>query len=158
MSLRTATLGTMLASAVLFFTSLSAQAADPTVAGTWELNVAKSKSTSPMPKSQTRTYEVDGVRETMTAKGVDAQGKETFTQFTATTDGKDSPFKAPGADTIALTRVDAWTNSYVAKNAGKVVWSGTRTISKDGKTMTITAKGSDAAGKPRDDTQVFDRR
>ena len=42
----------------------SANAADPTSAGTWELNIAKSKSTDPMPKSITRTYEVTATSET----------------------------------------------------------------------------------------------
>lgn len=55
MSLRTATFGLMLATAVLSFTSFSAQAADP-LAGTWGLNVARSKSAVALPTSQTRTH------------------------------------------------------------------------------------------------------
>ena len=68
-----------------FSVSHSARAADPSVAGTWELNVAKSKSTDPLPKSETRAYEVTGQQETMTSTGVNAQGQPTKAQFTAKT-------------------------------------------------------------------------
>jgi hypothetical protein len=156
MPLRTATLGLMLATAVLSFPTHSAQGAD-SIAGTWELNVAKSKSTAPLPMSQTRTYEVTGQQEKMIAKGVDAQGKPTLSQFTANRDGKDYPFESPGADMISLTPVDGSTNNYVVKNAGKEMITGTRVISKDGKVMTLSSKGTDAAGKPTESTLVFDK-
>ena len=52
-SLRTATLALILAVAAIAIISLPAQASDP-AAGTWELNLAKSKFTNtPAPKSQT---------------------------------------------------------------------------------------------------------
>ena len=35
---------------------------------------------------------------------------------------------------------------------------GTRVISKDGKVMTVSGKGTDAAGKPVESTLVFDKR
>lgn len=158
LSVRTATLGFILAAAAISMVSLSVEAADSLVAGTWELNVAKSKSTGPLPKSQTRTYEVTGQQEKMIAKGVDAQGNLTSSQFTANLDGKDYPFQSPGADMISLTSVDASTNNYVVKNAGKVMITGTRVISKDGKVMTLSGKGADAAGKPMESTLVFDKR
>jgi hypothetical protein len=157
MSLRTATLGLILATAVLSFTSLSAQAADP-LAGTWELNVAKSKSTGTLPKSQTRTYEVTGQQEKMVSRDVDAQDKPTVAEFTANRDGKDYPYKSPRADMLSLTPVDATTLNYTLKKEGKVVGTGTRVISKDGKTMTLSHKINDAAGKPVESTLVFDNR
>ncbi|MGB8599597.1 MAG: hypothetical protein WCE88_08910, partial [Burkholderiales bacterium] len=66
-----ATLGMILITAALSFASHSVQAAD-SIAGIWELNVAKSKSTDPLPKSQTRTYTVTGQEEKMISKGIDA--------------------------------------------------------------------------------------
>jgi hypothetical protein len=157
MALRTATLGLILVTAVLSFASHSVQAAD-SIAGTWELNVAKSKSTGPLLKSETRTYEATGQQEKMIAKGVDAQGKPTLAEFTANRDGKDYPYKRPGADMISLTPVDASTSNFVVKNAGKVITTGTRVVSKDGKVMTLSSKGTDAAGKPTESTLVFDKR
>jgi hypothetical protein len=158
-SLRTVTLGWMLATAALCIISLSAQASDP-VAGTWELNLTKSKfSPGPPPQSQTRTYEVTGQQEKMTAKGLDAQGKPTLIQFTAQRDGKDYPYEgSPGIDTIALTPVDTVTLTYTAKKAGAVVLTGTRVISKDEKEMTISVKGTTATGQPVESVWVFDKR
>ena len=136
----------------------SADAADPTSAGTWELNIAKSTSTDPMPKSITRTYEVTATSEKLTGTIVTAEGKTIPISFTATFDGKDSPFQSPGIDAVALTRVDAWTNSFVTKLAGKQVSAGSRVLSKDGKVLTFTQKGINAAGKPSESTMVYDRR
>jgi hypothetical protein len=136
----------------------SARAADPTIAGTWELDVAASKSTDPMPKSSTRVYEVVGNSEKLTGTVVTADGRTIPIGFTATLDGKDSPSQNPGVDTVVLTPVDALTVNYVTKLAGKVVYSGSRVLSKDGKVMTLTAKGLNPAGKPFESTLVFNRR
>jgi len=157
---RTATLGLILATATVSIISLSAQASDP-VAGTWELNLAKSTfSPGPPPKSQTRTYEVTGQQEKMTAKGIDAEGKSTPLQFAViTTDGKDYPYTgSPRFDTISVTPGDAVTATYTNKRAGKVVVTGTRVISKDGKMMTISAKGTNPKGQPVENILVFDKR
>jgi hypothetical protein len=139
--------------------SLFAQAADP-VTGTWELNVAKSKlAGGPLPRSQTRKYEVIGQQVKSVQKGVDAEGKPTLVQFTASLDGKDYPYTgSPDFDTLALTRVDKSTLSFTQKRAGKVALTGTTVVSKDGKTMTISGKGTNAKGQPMDVVYVFDKR
>jgi hypothetical protein len=142
----------------VFSLGQSALAADPTVAGTWEFNAAASKSTEPMPRSITRTYEVVGNSEIMTGTLVTADGKTIPIKFIATVDGKDSPYQGPGIDAVAITRVDAWTNTFTNKFEGKVVASGSRVLSKDGKVMTIALKGVNPAGKPMESTTVYDRR
>jgi hypothetical protein len=163
-----------------------AEAADPAI-GTWELNLAKSRyEPGPAPKSQTRTYEVPVAITTlrvsgmdsegrativdypvprasgvvkMSAKGVGADGKPTLMEYTAAYDGKDYVFAGnPNADTISLKRIDDFTVEATTKRAGKVVTTGTRVISKDGKVMTITSKGSNAAGQTVSNTLVFDKR
>jgi hypothetical protein len=138
--------------------SPAARAADPTIAGTWELNVAASQSTDPMPKSSTRTYEVIGNTEKLTGSVVTADGKTIPLGFTATLDGKESPSQNPGVDTLVITPVDALTVNFVTKRDGKIMYSGTRVLSKDGKVMTLTTKGTNPAGKPFESTMVFDRR
>ena len=135
-----------------------AQAADPMSAGTWELNVSASKSTDPMPKSIKRTYEVVGSSEKMTGTIVTADGKTIPINFTATLDGKDNAFQSPGVDTLVLTPVDALTMNFTTKLAGKVVATGSRVISKDGKVMTLSTKGVNAAGAPMESTMVYDKR
>lgn len=158
-SLRAATQGWILAAVIVAIISLPAQASDP-AAGTWELNLAKSKLINvPAPKSQTRTYEVNGEQEKMIGKGIDAKGNETLVEFTANRDGKDYPYKgSPLQDSISLTTVDARTLSYTTKKAGKLATYGTRVISEDGKEMTFSAKGTDAQGQPFEAILIFDKR
>lgn len=138
---------------------LTAQAGDPQ-AGTWELSLAKSQyNPGPLPRSQTRTYEVAGQQVRSVQKGIDAEGKPTLVQFTANYDGKDYPYSgSPEFDTVALTRVDNFTASFTQKRAGKVALTGTRVISQDGKTMTISGKGTNAKGQPLDIMLVFEKR
>jgi hypothetical protein len=130
------------------------------MAGTWELNVSKSKMTpGPLPKSGTRTYDVTGKQVKSVQKGIGADGKPTLVQFTASYDGKDYPYVgSPLYDTVALNWVDNFTASFVQKKNGKVVLTGQRVVSKDGKTMTIAGKGTDPAGKPVEIALVFERR
>jgi len=139
--------------------NLTAQAGDPQ-AGTWELNMAKSKlNQGPLPKSQTRTYEVTGQQVRSVQKGIDAEGKPTLVQFTANYDGKDYAYTgSPDFDTVALTRVDNFTASFTQKKAGKVALTGTRVVSQDGKTMTISGKGTNAKGQPMNVMLVFEKR
>ena len=61
-------------------------------------------------------------------------------------------------DMIALKRVDASTVQITQKKAGKVVITGTRVVSKDGKVMTVTAKGTNAKGQKVNSVLVFDKR
>jgi hypothetical protein len=133
--------------------------ADPLV-GTWELSIAKSKyNPGPAPKSETRTYVVAGQNIKATSKGVDADGKPTSGQWTVNYDGKDRPATgSPDADALSLKRIDAFTAEFTRKKAGKVVATGTRVISKDGKVMTITTKGTNAKGQAFNDVEVFDKR
>ena len=158
-SWRSSILGVILATVIGFIGIASAQTRDP-LAGTWELNIAKSKfSPGPPPKSEMRTYEVTGQQEKMIAKGIDAQGKPTLVQFTANRDGKDSPYTgSPLIDTVALTPVDAFTLTFSTKKDGKVVFTGTRAISKDGKTLTLSSKGTGQDGQPVENISVYDKR
>ena len=144
---------------VLSGIQLPAQGTDPIV-GTWELNVAKSKySPGPAPKSETRTYVVSGQDIKATSKGVDSAGQPTAGEWTINYDGKDRPQTGnPDADTLSLKRIDAFTTEFTQKRAGKVVITGTRIISRDGKVMTITTKGTNATGQTINDVGVFEKR
>jgi hypothetical protein len=135
------------------------QGTDPIV-GTWVLNVAKSKySPGPAPKSETRTYVVAGADIKATSKGIDSEGKPTTGEWTINYDGKDRPQTGnPDADTLSLKRIDPSTTEFTQKKGGKVVITGTRTTSKDGKMMTITTKGTNAKGQTVNDVEVFEKR
>ena len=137
----------------------SAQTADP-ASGTWELNVSKSKySPGPPPKSETRTYEVTGQTLKFTSKGIDAEGKPTAVLISGNYDGKDYPMTgSPDADAISYKRTDVSTLEFTQKRASKVVGIGTRTVSKDGKVLTVTYKGTTAKGQAISYVQVYEKR
>jgi len=128
--------------------ALAAAATPDPVIGNWELNIAKSKFTSgPVLKSQSRTYSQSGDSIAVVIKSVGSDGKETTMQTTYKLDGKDYPVTgAPGWDTISGKQVDSNTAEFTVKKGGKVIGKISRTVSKDGKTLTsrqntTTAKG-----------------
>ena len=137
---------------------VAAPAADPAI-GTWKLNVAKSKfSPGPAPKSETRTYAESAQGITLSWKSVGADGKETSVQTTYKIDGKDYPVTGnPNNDSISLKRVDSNNVEFTLKKGGKVVGTGSRSVSKDGKVLTNSSKGTTAKGEALDNTLVFDR-
>ena len=143
----------------LFGIQSTAQAADPIV-GTWVLNVAKSTfSPGPAPKSESRTYVMVGQEIKATSKGVDGDGKPVAGEWTIVYDGKDRAMTGSAdADLLSLKRIDHFTTEFTEKKAGKVVITGTRIISPDGKVMTIKTKGTNAKGQTINDVQVFEKR
>lgn len=153
-----ALLQTVALAAMLAFTAV-ASAADPVV-GTWQLNLAKSKfSPGPAPKADTRSYSesADGI--TMTWKSVAADGKEINVGSTYRTDGKDYPLTgSPNFDTLTLKQVDSHTVHSTQKKGGKVVGETKRTVSKDGKQLTLASKGTGADGVAYDNVMVYDRK
>jgi hypothetical protein len=146
------TIGLALTAAVTF-------AADSTV-GTWKLNAAKSKFTgSFVVKSQTDVREATpegGVK--VTREGQLGDGTPLKGSFTYNYDGKEYPATGLAFDVLSVKRVDPNTTTFeVKKTGGKYHVTGQTVISADGKTMTQTAKGTDADGKPISSTVVFDK-
>jgi len=140
----------------------SAQRADlrRLVIGTWELNVAKSTfRPGPPPKSWTRVYEASGENVKYTDSTVAADGKVDVSGWTGGYDGKDYP--APGSpdfDAQAVKASNPFRATFTLKKAGKVVGSGTRVISRDGKVMTIRLKLTNAKGQTFNNIRVFEKR
>jgi len=154
--MRTVILGAALA-ALFSTTGLSAEASNPLI-GTWQFNPAKSTFTGRAPKGQLRTYAIAGDAEKLTAKGISADGKPTLVRYTARYDGKDYPITGSlGGDIISLKRIDEYTTESTQKRAGKPVIIATRVVSKDGKTLTVTSKGTTAEGEAINNVMVFDR-
>jgi hypothetical protein len=71
--------------------------------------------------------------------------------------GGSHPVTSPVYDASAATRVDAYTVKYTRTKAGKVVLTGTRTVSPDGKTLTSTSTGVNMWGQQGDDIAVYDK-
>jgi hypothetical protein len=150
----------LIGSVVTFGSALvvAADAPDPIV-GKWTLNLEKSKfSPGPAPKSQTRTYSQSAEGTSVSISGVAADGSPISQQATYKYDGKDYPFKgSPDFDSLSLKRVAANTVKATLKRGGKVVGTTTRTISADGKVLTLASKGTDAKGAAYDDVDVLDK-
>ena len=130
--------------------------------GTWKLNTAKSKyNPGPAPQSITRTVEAQGSGVKYSSEGTAGDGSHVSYSYTANYDGKDNPISgtgAPnGADTIAIKRVNANTQSTTLKKAGKVVQTSQAVVSKDGKVTTITSKGTNVKGEPTNNVAVWDK-
>lgn len=159
LNLRNVTRVLIIAIVAPILVSVSAEAADP-LAGTWELNLEKSKfNPGPPPKSKTRVYEVTGQQEKMIATTIDVTGNQTSQQYSAYRDGKDYPFEGwQIADTVSVVPVDMFTFNYTMKKAGVEVVTGTRMVSKDGKMMTFPVKFTNPKGQVVDNVEVFDKR
>ena len=149
---------TLFVGAILAIGTGAAFAADPVV-GTWKLNLAKSTfSPGPAPKSQTRNYAESAQGITVTVKTVAADGKESTTTLTFKDDGKPYPMSgSPDADMVSVKRVDASTVNSTQTKGGAPVATSVRTVSKDGKTLTFSQKGTHANGTKYDDVSVYDR-
>jgi hypothetical protein len=134
----------------------------PLIVGTWRLNVEKSGLRNAPPQLfQIRQYKLrdDGFLVGL-AVTVNGQGNPTFLHFTAKSDGKDYPEYTSDllADLVATGKqttrtyaeriIDDYTTEWKDKENGRVTAQGTKTISRDGKTMTINSGGP---------PQVFDR-
>jgi hypothetical protein len=149
---------TLTVGAILAIGTGTVFAADAVV-GTWKLNVAKSTfSPGPAPKSQTRTYAESAQGMTVTIKSTAADGKEATQSASFKDDGKPYAVSGnPDFDMISIARVDASTVNITQTKAGATVGTGVRTVSKDGKTLTLAQKGTHATGGKFDDKLVFDR-
>jgi len=128
----------------------AAEATDP-VMGTWTLDLSKSKFTpaAAAPKSQTRTYAQTPEGVSLTVTGTAADGSAISQQATFKYDGKDYAISgSPDYDTLALKRVNGSTVRSAMMRAGKRVGTTMRTVSHHGKELTLSTKGTNAAGKP----------
>jgi len=153
MKTRTAALllATLLVGANLCF------AADPNI-GTWKLNEAKSKIDAGLPKNLTVTYEAVGESVKATVDGVDGQGKPTHNEWTGKYDGKDYPVTGdPASDTRSLKKINERTLELTVKKGDKVTMTGRIVLAADGKSRTLTASGTNAAGKKIRSTSVYDK-
>jgi hypothetical protein len=137
--------------------------ATPLIVGQWKLNAEKSNLRLPPDSIEIRQYSLrpDGFLVGLLIT-VNAQGSH-YLQFTAKSDGKDYPEYSDQitADMIAAGKptprtysekvVDEYVTEWVDKADGRVTSQGKKTVSKDGKTLTMTVDGRPAQ------TRVYDR-
>ncbi len=117
-------------------------AAENPFAGTWKLNPAKSKFTGTTMKfERTSSGEIRWSGEGQT--------------YTFKVDGKEYP--GPFGFSVAWKQVDDHNWETTNKIKGTLVSTGTSKLSPDGKTMTITSRGTRPNGESFEDTSVYER-
>jgi hypothetical protein len=106
--------------------------------GTWVLDLSKSKYfPGPPPRGETRIYTAvpEGVHGVI--KRVHADGRVETIDYLANYDNEMAVTGTPAYDAIKLRQVDEYTSESVLSHAGMVYGTARRTISRDGKSMTI---------------------
>jgi hypothetical protein len=132
--------------------------AQASFAGTWELDRFKSvyEPVATQPQRRVLTLEVKGddiVSRAQTWRG-DAVNEVVIT---AKLDGKEYPVPNQPA-TVAFKRSNATTIVRTAMLGGKLSETQTWALSADGKVLTITSEGTDAAGTAIKSKQHYDRK
>lgn len=128
-------------------------------AGIWSLNLAKSKyEPGPAPQRSTLRMEVsEGGLKTVNDTVVQA-GTPTFTEVLAKFDGTDREVTNVATPT---TRVYKWVNDttqeWVTKVMGRATTTTRAVMSADGKVLTLTTTGMNAAGTRVNNVQIFER-
>ena len=145
--------------AVLSAAPVAAVEVDPAL-GTWVLNLSKSRfDPGPPPKSLVVRFQPDPKGVKSTSERVDAEGKKSIVVYTAAYDGKEYPLTGSDAvDTVLLRKHDNGKVERVDRKGGAIVQSFLRSISEDGRTMTVTHKAKGANGALQHNRLVFDRR
>src|SRR5687768_1099429 len=130
----------IVAAAVCALGSLATAQGTDRLAGTWQLNVAKSNyQGGAPPKTQTTTLHAmdGGIHEVV--ERVNADGTTTKWDVMVKYDGRDYPVTGdPSRDTVAMTKVDQNTVDVVNKKAGTVVSRMRIVVATDGKSRTNT--------------------
>jgi hypothetical protein len=151
--------------------SSALQAQVPFILGTWKLNVAASNFPEPAPQTEVRSYRLSdkGVLVGI-AVFVDSRGRPGFLQFAAKPDGKDYPEfdtesaakylsdgTMPPRTYAEIPTSDPRKVQWVDKAGGKVLVSGEKWVSKDGKRLSFTVDTTNNQGQKVQQLYVFDR-
>lgn len=133
---------------------------DPFV-GTWKMNPAKSKFTpGPARKSETRIIEESPKGMKISVDRTNGDGTNQQFNYTTNLNGTSYPITgiAPyGADSASEQLTSSNTLSLSLSKSGKVVGTGTSVVSPDGKTLTLTSKGTGENGKVSSSVVLYDK-
>ncbi len=143
--------------AVSFMAATACFAANAQI-GSWKLNNAKSKLPTGMGKNNNVVYTEEGDRIKVTVDGADKDGKPTHSVWVGKFDGKAYPIKGNLAyNSVGYRVINDHTNAIQALKDGKLLWSGTITVAKDGKSRTVTIRGRGANGKKFSGKAFYDK-
>jgi len=148
----------MCALVVLFASSMVCSAQTSAHMGTWKLNEAKSHFGKGATKNHTVVYEAAGDQIKVTVDGMDGAGATVHSEWTGKFDGEYYAVTgSPTADLRAYWSVHSHTLRFREKKGGRIVLTGTITVSRNGKTRTVWTTGKNAQGKVITNTAVYDK-
>lgn len=126
--------------------------------GTWKVNEAKSKQAEGMGKTNTVMYAQKKDKLQVTVDGTDKDGKPTHGVWSGKADGQSYKVKGNLSwDAMAYKVVNDRTYDITATKGGKMSWSATSTVAKDGKSRTLKLSGTGADGKKMKAKIVYDK-
>jgi hypothetical protein len=126
--------------------------------GTWKLNPAKSKYTAGAPpKEETVTIQMVGEQDQVTATGTAADGSPISVKYETPDKGGAGKILAGPYDAVSAKRIDAHTNELSFMEGGKEIRHIRAIVSKDGKALRITQKGTDLQGKSASGVVVLEK-
>ena len=128
---------------------MSMFASDSPFSGTWKLKPKEGEGIS-----STARVEADNTHLKLEQDFVDAKGKSSTVKFDAKFDGKDYPSSGDdGFDSVSLHRINEREFTLTFKKARKVVGKNHVSVSRDGRTTTVTQIYNSEA-KPGDNKRV----
>lgn len=131
--------------------------------GTWKLNAAQSKfapNQADAPKEETMVFRVVGDLFELTITGTQKDGAAIAEKCTSPINGGVFKVLQPApteGESYVETKLEPGNRFLTTLKNGKQIEVQHLVLSKDGKTMTITAKGTDAKGKPFESVAVSDK-
>lgn len=128
--------------------------------GTWKLNEKRSHIPKGGAKNHTVTYEKAGDADwvKVTVDGIDGSGNAAHSEWTGRVNGVYYPTSGDlTSDMRMYDRVNKRTLALTGKKDGKIVMTGTITVSPNGKTRTVTTRVLNAKGQWLMTTAVYDK-
>lgn len=133
------------------------------IEGTWKLNPVQSKfapNQADAPKEETEVFRVVGDQFELTITGTQKDGAAIAEKITSPINGGVFKVLQPApteGESYVETMFEPGNRFLTTLKNGKQIEVQHLVLSKDGKTMSITAKGTDAKGKPFESVAVFDK-
>ncbi len=144
---------------LLLFASALAQAQDP-FAGTWKLNLAKSRYNPPGSAPRSGTIKTDATKTGYRSigDGIDSEGKRTHWESSPILDGKAHAVAGnPENGMYVAVKVNLHTITGTVTKKGIAISSERSVVSDDGQTLTVTSKQRNSQGMETTNIAVFDR-
>jgi len=142
----------------LFVAGAAVCKADSPHMGTWKLNEAKSHFSTGATKNHTVVYEAAGDDTKVIVDGTAGDGSAVHNEWTGKFNGRYRAVTgSPTADVRAYRKINSRSLSITEKKGGKIVLTGTITVSADGKSRTVRTTATDAKGKRIRNTAVYDK-